>query len=69
MKHGAVLDIAIGADHDPFVIATKNGIKPDAYIGLEPDTTNNCGIVGNELAIAFQHRNTIPETVDQPAFA
>ena len=69
MEYGAVLDIAIGADHDPFVIPTQHGIKPDADIGLEPDAADNRGIVGNELAIAFQYRNTILETVDQPAFA
>jgi hypothetical protein len=69
VKHGGVLDIAIFADNDPFVIAAENGIKPDACIGFESDSACDGCVVGNKMTIAFQHRNTILETVNQPAFA
>jgi hypothetical protein len=69
MQHGTVLDVAIGADHDPFGISAKNGIKPDVCIGFEPDGADDRCIVGNEVAITFQQRNAILETVDQTAFA
>ncbi|SCZ31530.1 hypothetical protein SAMN03159306_03399 [Pseudomonas sp. NFACC48-1] len=48
MQHGAFLYVAALADSNRFVVAAQNGLGPDTYSLFQRDSTNDCGLIGNE---------------------
>ena len=54
MQHCAILNVAVAAYGDGFVVAAQHGVKPDADVVLQDDGADDAGIGRDEMMLSVQ---------------